>query len=73
MDSVQAGLVVISAGIKEKPDLFNADQNAKLSTVRANLFILRQDASRVAHNIDFALKIMAKALKDIKELEAAIK
>ena len=73
MDPVQAGLAVISAAIKGKPDLLNADQNAKLSTVRANLFILQQDASRGAHNIDFAMKIMAKASQDIKELETVIK
>ena len=73
MDPVQAGLAAISAATKGKPDLLNADQNAKLSTVRANLFILQQDASSGAHNLDFALKIMEKASKDIKEIEAAIK
>ena len=73
MDPVQAGLAVISAAMKGKPGLLNADQNAKLSTVRANLFILQQDASLGAHNLDFALKIMENASKDIKELEAAIK
>ena len=73
MDPIQTDMTAISAALKEKPDLLNADLKAKLETVRANLFILQQDASNGAHNLDFALKIMANASKDIKEIKAAIK
>jgi predicted CXXCH cytochrome family protein len=73
MDPIQADLAAISAAMKEKPDLLDADLKAKLSDVRANLFILQQDASRGAHNLDFALEIMALASKDIKIIKAAIK
>ncbi|MDR0311206.1 MAG: hypothetical protein LBJ21_06435 [Acidobacteriota bacterium] len=73
MDPINADLAAISAATKEKPDLLNAGLKAKLSTVRANLFILQQDASRGAHNLDFALEIMSQASKDIKEIKAAIK
>jgi predicted CXXCH cytochrome family protein len=73
MDPIQADLAAISAAMKEKPDLLNADLKTKLSDVRANLFILQQDASRGAHNLDFALEIMALASKDIKLIKAAIK
>jgi len=59
--------------LKGNPDLLNADLKTKLSTIRANLFILQQDASRGAHNLDYALKIMAKASSDIKEIKTAIK
>ena len=71
MDPVEADLAAISAALKTNPELLNADMKAKLSTVRANLFILQQDASRGAHNLDFALKIMAKASKDIKEISVS--
>ena len=73
MDPVEADLAAISAAMKGNPDLLNADLKTKLSTVRANLFILQQDASRGAHNLDFALEIMAKASKDIKEIKTALK
>ena len=72
IDPIEADLAAIAAATKGKPDLLNADLKDKLSTVRANLFILQQDASRGAHNLDYALKIMAKASKDIKEIKAAI-
>jgi len=73
MDPIEADMRTISARLKEKPDMLNADLKAKLSDVRANLFILQRDASLGAHNLDFALEIMAKASKDIKEIKAAIK
>ena len=73
MDPIEADLAAISAATKEKPDFLNSELKAKLSTVRANLFILQQDASRGAHNLAFALEIMATASKDIKEIKAAIK
>jgi len=73
MDPIQADLAAISAATKEKPDLLNADMKIKLSTVRANMLILAQDASRGAHNLDYALAIMANASKDLKEIRAAIK
>ena len=70
---IEADLAAISAAMKEKPDLLGADLKAKLSTVRANLFIIQRDGSRGAHNLDYALEIMAKAAKDIKEIKAALK
>ena len=73
MDPINADLAAISAAMKEKPDLLNADLKTKLSTVRANLFILQQDASRGAHNLKFALEVMDKASKDVKEIKAAIR
>ena len=73
MDPIQADMTAISAALKEKPNMLDANLKAKLETVRSNLFILQQDASRGAHNLDFALKIMASASGDIKEIKAAIK
>ena len=72
MDPVEADMAAISAKLKEKPDLLNADLEAKLSTIRFNLSILRRDGSRGAHNLDFALEILAHAAKDIKAIKAAI-
>jgi len=73
MDPIEADLAAISAATKGNPDLLNADLKTKLSTIRANLFILQQDASRGAHNLDYALEIMAKASKDINEIKTALK
>jgi predicted CXXCH cytochrome family protein len=73
MDPIEADMRMISARLKEKPDMLNADLKAKLSDVRSNLFILQRDSSRGAHNLDFALEIISKASKDIKEIKAAIK
>ena len=73
MDPIEADMAAISTALKEKPDLLNEDLKAKLSVVRSNLFIIQRDGSRGAHNLDFALEIMATASKDIKEIKAAIK
>jgi len=72
MDPVEADMAIISARLKEKPDMLNADLKAKLSAINSNLSTLRRDGSRGAHNLDFALEILAKASKDIKEIKAAI-
>jgi hypothetical protein len=73
MDPVEADLAVISARLKEKPNLLNAALKAKLDAINFNLSIIRRDGSRGAHNLDFALEILANASKDIKEIKAAIK
>ena len=73
MDPVEADITAINARLKEKPDMLNADLKAKLSDINANLSLIRRDRSRGAHNLDFALEILEKASKDIKEIKAAIK
>ena len=73
MDPIEADMALISAAIKEKPDLLNAEMKEKLSTVRANLSMIQKDGSRGAHNLDFALEIMAMAARDIKAIKAVIK
>ena len=73
MDPVEADMAIIAARLKEKPDLLNADLKAKLDTTDFNLSIIKLDGSHGAHNLDFALEILAKASKDIKEIKAAIK
>ena len=72
-DPIETDMTAISARLKEKPDLLNADLKAKLSTIRSNLSLLQRDGSRGAHNLDFSLEILAQAAKDIKEIKAAIK
>ena len=73
MDPIEADMAMISAAIKEKPDLLNADLKSKWDTINFNLSIIVSDGSRGAHNLDFSLEIMAKVAKDIKEIKAAIK
>jgi len=73
MDPIEADMAAISAAIKAKPDLLNAGLKEKLDTINFNLSIIRRDGSRGAHNLDFALEIMAKVSKDIKEIKSTIK
>jgi hypothetical protein len=63
----------ISAALKEKPDRLNADLKKKFDDLRFNLSILTRDGSRSAHNLDYALEIMALASSDLKGLKAAVK
>ena len=73
MDALQAEVNSISAALKEKPDLLNADLKKKFGDLRFNLSILTRDRSQSAHNLDYALEIMALASRDLKELKAAVK
>ena len=73
MDALQAGVNSISAVLKEKPDRLNADLKKKFDDLRFNLSILTRDGSRSAHNLDYALEIMALASSDLKRLKAAVK
>jgi len=72
MDPVEADMAAISAILKEKPGLLNADLEARLNTIMFNLSILRRDGSRGAHNLDFSLEILANAAKDIKAIKTVI-
>ena len=73
MTPIEADMSAISAAIKAKPNLLNANMKAKLDAINFNLAIIKRDGSQGAHNLDFALEIMAKVSKDIKEIKAAIK
>jgi predicted CXXCH cytochrome family protein len=70
MDPIQTDLKAIDAALKENPDLLNDTLKAKLNDVRGNLAIIIWDRSRGAHNLDYALEIMALAATDLKEIKA---
>jgi hypothetical protein len=65
------GLAGIEARMKDRPDLFTDEVRRKLSGVRRNLDILRRDGSEGAHNLDYALEIMALASRRLKEIGVA--
>jgi predicted CXXCH cytochrome family protein len=73
MDPLQAYLKTIDSALKENPDLLNAELKAKLDDVRSNLSIIIMDGSEGAHNLDYALEIMAQAARDLKKVRAAMK
>ena len=73
MSALQAEVNSISAALKEKPDLLNADLKKKFGDLRFNLSLLTRDRSQGAHNLDYALEIMTLASNDLKELKAAVK
>lgn len=73
LDPIQADLETIDAALKADPSLLNESLNAKLDDVRNNLAIVTRDGSRGAHNLDYALEIMALAASDLKEIKEAIK
>jgi len=72
-EPIEADLKMITAVMKEKPDLLDAGLQAKLSAARANLFLLQRDSAQYAHNLDFALEIARQASKDIEEIKEVIK
>jgi hypothetical protein len=65
------GLAGIEARMKDRPDLFTDEVRRKLSGVRRNLAIIERDGSAGAHNLDYALEIMALASRRLKEIGAA--
>lgn len=71
MEPLQAGLAEIEARMKDRPDLFTDEVQRKLSGVRRNLAIIERDGSAGAHNLDYALEIMALASRRLKEIGAA--
>jgi predicted CXXCH cytochrome family protein len=73
MDALQADVQAVSAALKEKPDLLNAELKTRFSNVRGNLSILVRDGSRGVHNFDYAMEIMGLAAKDLSEIKAAVK
>jgi predicted CXXCH cytochrome family protein len=72
MDPLQADLKTIDAALKEKPGILNAELKARLDALRANVSMIVRDGSEGAHNLDFALEIMAQANKDLKEIRKSL-
>jgi len=73
INPIEKDMAAISAATKANPGALNADLKAKLDAINFNLEIIKKDGSRGAHNLDFALEIMATVVKDIKEIKAVIK
>jgi hypothetical protein len=72
MEPLQAELKAVNALIKENPELLTDALKAKLDGVNSNLSIIVRDGSRGAHNLDYALEIMALAADDLAEIKAAM-
>ena len=72
MEPLQAELKAVNALIKENPELLTDPLKAKLDGVNGNLSIIVRDGSRGAHNLDYALEIMALAADDLAEIKAAM-
>jgi predicted CXXCH cytochrome family protein len=72
MDPIQADLKTVEIALKKNPDLLNAELNAKLDDIKANLSIIIKDGSDGVHNLDYALEIMALAKRHLVELKKAI-
>lgn len=73
MAPMQADIKTISASLKEKPSLLNAELKTRFENAKANLAILERDRSHAAHNFDYALEIMALAARDLRDVKAAMK
>jgi predicted CXXCH cytochrome family protein len=72
MEPLQADLKAVDAALKEKPTALNAELRAKLDALKTNISMIERDGSGGAHNLDFALEIMALANKDLKGIRAAL-
>lgn len=73
MNPLKKDLESVNAELQQKPDRLNAELKSKLDDLKANLSIIERDRSNGAHNLDFALEIMASASKDLKKIKAALK
>lgn len=73
MTPLQADLNTITVALIEQPGRLDAGMKARLDGVKSNIALLVNDGSMGAHNLDFALEIMALARQDLKEIKAALK
>jgi predicted CXXCH cytochrome family protein len=73
MEPLQADLKAVDTALKEKPTALNAELRAKLDALKTNISMIERDGSSGAHNLDFALEIVALANKDLKGIKAALK
>jgi predicted CXXCH cytochrome family protein len=71
LEPLEADLGGIETRLKERPALFSDEMRAQLEGIRRNLDILRRDGSEGAHNLDYALEIMALASRRLKEIGVA--
>ena len=72
MEPLEAKLKEVNALIKQNSDRMTDALRAKLDGVNGNLSIITRDGSRGAHNLDYALEIMALASDELDEIKAAI-
>lgn len=73
MAPLQADLNAITVALIAQPGRLGAEMKEKLDGVKSNIALLVNDGSLGAHNLDFALEIMALARQDLKEIKAALK
>jgi predicted CXXCH cytochrome family protein len=72
MEPLEAKLEEVDALIKQNPDRMTDALEAKLDGINDNLSIIARDGSRGAHNLDYALEIMALSSDELDEIKAAI-
>jgi predicted CXXCH cytochrome family protein len=72
---VEAGLAdkaVIEAAVKVNPNALTAELKATFDAAKTNLSFIEADASKGAHNFEYAIKIATKAAKDMAAVKAAL-
>jgi predicted CXXCH cytochrome family protein len=72
MEPLEAKLKEVNALVKQNPDRMTDALRTKLDGINGNISIVTRDGSRGAHNLDYALEIMALASDELDEIKAAI-
>ncbi len=73
IEPLRTDVETINNLLEKNPDLLNAELKSKFNDAQANLSIIIRDGSNGAHNLDYALEIMAQAADYLDEIKAVIK
>ncbi|MFZ5824231.1 MAG: ammonia-forming cytochrome c nitrite reductase subunit c552 [Bacillota bacterium] len=68
MEAAKNDLAVLTANL----GILNADQKAKFDAAKSNLLFVEADASKGAHNFEYAIKILNNVNKTLSDLRKAI-
>ncbi|HWI65899.1 MAG TPA: multiheme c-type cytochrome [Symbiobacteriaceae bacterium] len=72
LEGIKADQAVIEAAVKANPAALSADLKAKFDAAKTNASFVEADASKGAHNFEYAIKIVSNAAKAMAEVKAAL-
>lgn len=70
--ALKADIAVVDAALKANATALNDEMKAKYAAAKTNYTMVDADASKGAHNFEYATKILAAAKKDISAAKAAL-
>lgn len=70
--AIKADIDVVDAALKANPNALSAEVKAKYDAAKTNYTFVDADASKGAHNFEYAIKIVTAARKEIAAAKAAL-